>query len=96
LLKSELKRKEKLNKWKKEHKTLFQQRIFYECNYSCGSFKNPNFPNDSVPWQMQFLRSCAIFPASLVKKFTNKCTENDNKNSSIIFKALKRKAKLKY
>jgi hypothetical protein len=32
-----------------KHKTLFQQIIFYECNYSYGSFKNPNFPNDSAP-----------------------------------------------
>jgi hypothetical protein len=80
----------------RKHKTLFQQIILYECNYSCGSFKIPNFPNDSAPWEMQFLRSCAIFPASLVKKFTNQRTENDNKNSNIIFKALKRKTKLKY
>jgi hypothetical protein len=49
----------------RKHKTLFQQIIFYECNYSYGSFKNPNFPNDSAPWQVQFWRSCAIFPASI-------------------------------
>jgi predicted double-glycine peptidase len=49
LSKGELKRKKNKQMKERTHKTLFQQIILYEWNYSCGSLKNPNFPNDSAP-----------------------------------------------